>query len=1138
MKIRPQSSILGKLHRYQHLLVLGGGLAITVLLILLLQLAASVRDYVSVAKEEAADDVRRATEFLAAATATLRGNVQQIEQIWAQTGHSSHGEPAPNGHAQLPRDGGASPLAVFDAHPDVPDSRARRYREFAQRLAGALTATSVRNVGKLTAYLYSPDLRFLVLAVIPGHDGIWRRQAGAGQLPIERFAVTSVQDALMAQARVRNSAMTPPNFAWLPPAISPVTGKLGIRAATAAVDEANQPFGIVVYELPMDDLLAHIQPGNRRGECFILAPDGTLVLRCGREVSPAAAVAASTALLAGETKPGQSRFRRDQLITAWPLAATGWILVRGLGWGDIAHGVRSQILVIAFTTLLLLVVTWTALLLVRRKVFLPSVAQAERIFESEQLSRKLFETTPFGLGLISLNHADLLLSSQAMDQTARRVVCRQGSLAEEFICQFEMLARSHAHGKPLPVMHTEMHFSTVDEASIVLSVSLAPARFRSQDVLVVAFVDVTARTRIEDALRQARYAADAANAAKSNFLAMMSHEIRTPLNALLGHVELLNHSALDASQRDRLGTIRYASNNLLAIVNDVLDFSKIEAGELQIEHIEFDVLEIANRALHVYSPLARSKGLELNGHLGVSATLPMQGDPTRIGQILHNLLSNAIKFTDAGKVALCLRVDERRHLLLSVEDTGIGLSEAQAARLFQPFSQADDTITRRFGGTGLGLALCHRLATAMGGELGARSELGRGSCFTLDVPLGSPSKQALIPRFHGELIVAIAAFPPERAYLTEVLSAWGLHASVLAHPAQAEQELLENADALILWGDRQTWHAEDEFRVTEASAWILDCSIDAPSNPVLSGRRISLSAYGMRSLAQALLHVLNGEPLPARSDDANVLARPLKVLVVEDNAVNQLLFEDQLGALGCEADVVPGAAEALDRLSRHRYDVLITDLSMPGMNGYELAQQVRKHWPLLPVMAATANVTAKQKEQGAAAGISRVLIKPLSLEDLGAALSAATGVPHLAVRLQQHARSSSGEEEMRKVFLQSSRTAVEALRQASRRDDVQSVLDQLHSLHGAFNVFHIETMARLCSTLEDALGRHGLQRERDSLERFCRVLEILIENGSRTPDELMARIAELAEDSHNEEARLGIAVLAQWTWAQRKASES
>jgi two-component system capsular synthesis sensor histidine kinase RcsC len=813
----------------------------------------------------------------------------------------------------------------------------------------------------------------------------------------------------------------------------------------------------------------------------VLAPDGSLVVACPDAASAALLPLARQAQAAGLDKPSRNVFLEGHVLSGWPLLPTGWTLVHAQSWRDIVTGVRTQIILAALTSAVIIALTWALLLLVKWRVFVPAVRQSQRVFDSEQLSRTLVETAPVGLGLITANTGQPLLRSPSMIATNSRVVVDGPGLSyalSRHFLQQEKLAPPQSGGAA--VFEDDLTFSTRDGQRLDLSVSMVRARYQDEDVLVTAFTDVTADKQLEQELRNARQAADSANAAKSAFLAAMSHEIRTPLNAVLGNLELLAYSPLDELQRDRLNTIRNASDGLLAVVSDVLDFSKIEAGELQLEDQEFDVLELASQTLMMFAPVARAKKLALAGELGDTLTWPLRGDPARLGQVMNNLLSNAIKFTETGQVTLRLSRDEAAsQVLIEVEDTGIGISADQLPALFQDFTQADATITRRFGGTGLGLALCQRLAQAMGGTLTVQSQPGVGSRFTLRLPLHADASTASErPRFDGEPVLLVAAIQAERTRLGSILQAWGVGVTSYAHPALIAQESVEDASALVFWGDRKTWHPSDENRLVEDASWVVDCSEDGPAQPVASGRVISASVYGLHGLASGLQYALQGRALAAQAVDGMVLGKRLRVLVAEDNVVNRKLFEEQLALLGCDATAVPDAEQALACLEQDTFDVLLTDLAMPGQDGFALARQVRQRWPAMPVMAATANVTPQEREAGERAGMARVLGKPLSLADLGLALSEVAGLPPL----RRDALAGSGllggrpvADATWQVFVQSCRDAVQALQDGLRAEDGPRLLAELHSLGGACAVFGLNDIAARGAALAQSISAQGVR---------------------------------------------------------------
>lgn len=814
-----------------------------------------------------------------------------------------------------------------------------------------------------------------------------------------------------------------------------------------------------------------------RGMAMIVGHDGLIAAKAGeccaddnrpsQEILQALASAAET-----QTQDAY----RDGLFLVFRRLADRQALIYAYESRDLAAAAGEDVGVDLMLTLPTLGMMWFLLISLKLRVFRPLLEWSRRVYEGEKLSRALIDMAPVGLGLISIDSGKVLMRSPVMAELARRIAPGEDALSDACLQQYAArVARGDLSWRQ-GVFDQDLRFETGDRTGLDLSVSMVRARYQGKSVLVTAFTDVTAKSRVDQQLRKARHASDSANAAKSAFLAAMSHEIRTPLNAILGNLELLSHSPLDAAQSDRLRTIRTASDGLLAVVSDILDFSKIEAGELQLERIEFDAQEVVSNALRVFVPAARAKGLRLSGWLGETVGLPMHGDPMRLGQIINNLLSNAVKFTEAGEIALKLSADAEGNMLkIEVRDTGIGMSQEQQARLFRPFSQAEPSISRRFGGTGLGLALSHRLAQTMGGALSAHSVAGEGSVFVLRVPLGPSAAQACNPCFTGQRVVLLAACPSWRAHLERALMAWGLLVEACTDPLRVAPGTVAAADAVVLWGDRAAWSAEIENRIIEEASWVVDCADDGPADPLPMGRVLRVSTIGLKGLADSLRHALQGAALAGPDLRRPVFARRLRVLVVEDNAVSRGLLEDQLRVLGCDPTAVPGAAQALACLEKAAFDVLLTDLAMPGMDGYAMAEQACARWPDMPVVAASAHVTAQERARCRQAGVSLVLSKPMALEELARALSDVTG------ERAWHVEASSGGplggrpigDDLRKMYGQACDTSLGRIRQGRAAGNVPLLLAELHALRGMLAIFGEYEMSRFASQAEAYLKAAG-----------------------------------------------------------------
>jgi signal transduction histidine kinase/CheY-like chemotaxis protein len=463
--------------------------------------------------------------------------------------------------------------------------------------------------------------------------------------------------------------------------------------------------------------------------------------------------------------------------------------------------------------------------------------------------------------------------------------------------------------------------------------------------------------------------AEQANQAKSTFLATVSHEIRTPMNGVLGTVDILGHTALSPEQRDALGTIRYSAAALLRIIDDILDFSKIEAGKLALERIELSTVELIEGAAEALATQAASKGIKLAAYVAADVPERVLGDPLRLQQILFNLLGNALKFTEAGSVKLSMERGESDALRIKVADTGIGLTEEQRERLFQPFVQADDSTTRRFGGTGLGLSIVRRLAEAMGGAVSVESAPGAGSTFTVTVPLDSV-QPSTIPRRPLKGLALVLCLPDD-------------------DEAKAIGRYLEEAGATVALAATEAFVG---MRFAGPDGPALVPMLDATATPGSADRGLSrpwrrdvLIRAASRAAGRA-----QPAPTPAKAAERRVRVGG-RVLVVDDNSVNRRILARQIELAGASTDTAAGGEEALELMCRNRYDLVLADLQMPGMDGFELAGQIRaretaEHLPRIPILAITASALEDHEAKTRAAGMDGLITKPVGIEQLRATL--------------------------------------------------------------------------------------------------------------------------------------------------------
>ncbi len=715
----------------------------------------------------------------------------------------------------------------------------------------------------------------------------------------------------------------------------------------------------------------------------------------------------------------------------------------------------------------------------------------------------------------------------------------------------QVLAELQAKGE---VRNKEVRYRMLSGETIETLLSVIPIHFNEQPALLAVVINMTERLAMEKQLLAAKRQAEQANRFKSRFLANMSHEIRTPMNALVGFGHLLNRTALTPRQQDYLGKIQISANTLLGLIDDILDFSKIEAGELRIERIDFDLDQVLDTIATLAGTRLAELPVEFLYDLDPALPTQLRGDPHRLTQILSNLVNNAIKFTERGNIVLRVRrIDDDRplQLVFEVEDTGIGIAQDKVEDLFAPFVQADGSTTREYGGTGLGLSICRQLTERMGGTIEAHSRPGHGSRFTVRLPFGAASvarRSTGRPDTAGLRVLLVDDNDVARQILSDQLLSLGFRVDVAASGEAAVEQLKTDErrlDVLLLdWrmpglDGVATVHAVRELelahppKIIMMTAYGREAMAAHPNLSQIDGFLVKpiTPSQLLDSIAQSLDPTHAAMAATTLDDDANPAHWQLKgrVLLVEDNAINRQVARELLEQMGLQVSVCEGGRQALRAIAAEPPDLVLMDIQMPDMDGYETTREIRlmPAAMALPIIAMTAHAMAGEAERSLEAGMNGHITKPVDPMTLHRTLSAwlapgdttpsrvADGAPRHAAAADQNAvlapiDTVQGVQRVggnQALYAKLLRQFVEQYRGASAqlhtwlRDGAASTLEHhLHTLKGAAGNIGADQVRAIAAELETHVRAGRLDAVEAGLGRLADGLAGALEEARRCDD--------------------------------------
>ncbi len=801
-----------------------------------------------------------------------------------------------------------------------------------------------------------------------------------------------------------------------------------------------------------------------------------------------------------------------------------------------------------------------------------------KLTQSKALLKSTIENSPIGIATFNLEgkflnvnqafckiydySADELLDMRASDITHPNSI-------EKTSTALDALINHDATNVRLEKQYIHKSGRLIEAISLV---SLIRDELGNPIQFIANVEDVTDRKETEAKLASAKLA-EAANQAKSEFLAVMSHELRTPMNAVIGMTEILLNTPLSLAQQQYVSTIRQGGEMLLSVISDILDFSRIESGQLEIEEHPFNLEQCVENVLDLMTSRIAEKSLELIALINIDVPKQIIGDYTRLRQILINLISNAIKFTEAGEIVITVTsklIDLKSNayeLMFNVRDTGVGIAPEAIARLFKAFSQADSSITRQYGGTGLGLAISKQLCELMGGEISVKSTVGKGSTFSFSIRTTAiapehmaiaPEHMAIAPEhmaIMGKRILLVITNPTIRQAIALYTQPWEMSTQIALSAAEALQCLeLSSFDAVLIdtkmdrnmVGNDPLELAKDiQDSYPDLKLILLD-SITAIASPNLVISPVNFAAQIAKPLTSSKLYraftnifsisfdlnsnidpiidqvnpsISNPHQLGSQLLDENFAQLyPFRILVTEDNLVNQQIILLLLEKLGYEAEAVDDGLQAIKALSRQSYDVIFMDIQMPIMDGLTATKNIREMPDRHPwIIGLSANASVESYKSASSSGMDDYFTKPFQIENLIAALqrvpprsspeSSCQSLDLKTLTVLEDAVGASHLSDLIAIYLDHSAQAIGNMKEAFKNRDFATMDAENHSLKGGSGTFGAIQFFKLCQNMESLChklikSKHPTNQDIENLDNILKKLE---QEYNQVAEELQSR---------------------------------